>query len=91
MRGVSGDIEFWVEALALGTVVILLPAYWGYLHVGAAGAFAYLALASVMMPLGEQLQFGLRDIRLSLDDVLLWTVAIGGAGGAVYALALWLI
>ena len=81
------DVEFWLETGATATVLLLIPVYMGFIHVGAFGAGAYVLVAGVAMALGEQLQFH-RSPRVSPSDVLLWAAATGGIGGAGYLLAL---
>lgn len=84
------DFEFWVQASATAAVVVLIPLYLGFVHVGLAGAAAYAAAGGVALTAGEHLQYRLRGIVLGdvLLDAALWGAAIAGVGGLVYLLAL---
>ena len=80
--------HFWIETSAIGTALLLIPLYMGFIHVSPPGAAAYAAVGGLAMAVGEELQFGSRGMRVTLWDVLLWGAAIAGAGGVAYVLAL---
>lgn len=84
------DFEFWVQASATAAVVVLIPLYLGFVHVGPGGAAAYAAAGGVAMTVGEHLQYRLRRLDLAdlLLDAALWGAAIAGIGGLAYLLAL---
>ena len=77
------------EAGATATVLVLIPVYMGFIHVGAFGAAAYFVVAGLAMAVGEQLQFRVSPLRINLADVMLWAAATCGMGGVGYLLA-WL-
>lgn len=86
--------EFWIETGALAAALLLIPFYMGFIHVAPAGALVYVGIGGAGMATGEQLQFpsqGLPSAREFGSDVLLWSAAIAGVGGASYLLALVLV
>lgn len=82
------DVEFWLETGATATVLLLIPIYMGFIHVGAFGAGAYAVVGGAAMAVGEQMQFRRSPRGVSLSDILLWAAAICGVGGIGYWLAL---
>ena len=83
--------ELWVEIAAVLAVLLLIPAYMGFIHVSVVGAAAYATVAGIAMTLGEELHFPRGQRQLSLWDIGLRIAAIAGVGGIAYGLALLLI
>ena len=83
--------EVGFEAGATLTAVLLIPIYMGFIHVAPAGALAYAGVGGVAMAAGEELQFDSSLEHVTMWDIVLWTMAIAGAGGVAYLLALLLI
>jgi len=82
------NTEFWIEAGATAAIVLLIPFYMGFIHVAPLGAAAYAGVGSVAMAIGEDLQFGVQSLQVTLWDIALWGAAIAGSGGTIYLLAL---
>ena len=84
------ELEVWIELAAIAAVMVMIPLYLGFVHVGPAGALAYAAAGGVAVATGEHLQFRLPPSRLdhAAIDALLWVAAISGVGGIVYLFAL---
>ena len=84
------EVEIWIELTAIAAVMVMIPLYLGFVHVGPAGALAYAAAGGVALAAGEHLQFRLPPGRLThaAIDAGLWVAAVCGVGGIVYWLAL---
>lgn len=82
------EFEFWIEAGATATVMLLIPVYMGFIHVSPIGAAAYAAVGGFAMAVGEELQFRVSAWQITAWDIMLWCAAIAGAGGLAYLLAL---
>lgn len=82
------DPHLRIEITALAWILVLIPLYMGIIHVSAWDAGVYALIGGAAIALGDNAQFGLRGMRVSLAEVLLWTATVAGVGGLIYFLAL---
>ena len=81
-------LQIWIEFGAAAIVLLLIPAYMGYIHVAPLAAAGYALFAGTAMAIGEQLQFEFGRFEIAPSDIVLWTLSIAGVGGVCYVLAL---
>lgn len=80
------------SALVAFAAVLVVPFYLGLVHWSLGRFLTYAAIAAVAMATGEYLEspVGKRgSAGLFLHEIMLWFLAVAGAGGAAYLFA-WL-